>query len=121
MAALVSTPIAVAAATATTFDLLTPRAKVNVGVIFYTDADGAAADAVASGSGTRDIAVSVVVPNDDTAGVLTMPVVGASVSANPAWSLKTLDLGAPASRIVVACAVATTPEGATHYRIVVDY
>lgn len=121
MAAHVSDPIAVAAATATTFDLLSKRTKVNVGVVFYTNADGAAANAVAAGSGTRDITVSKVVPNDTTAGVLTMPVVGATVSANPAWSLKTLDLGTPASRIVVACAAASNPEGATHYRIIVDY
>jgi hypothetical protein len=122
MASLVSSPIAIADATATTFDLLVGAAKVNIGVIFYSHANGASANVVAAGSGTRDIAVSKAVPNDTTAGTVNMSVVGAaSVSANPAWSLKTFDLGVPTHRIVVACAAASNPNGATHYRIFVDY
>lgn len=118
--ALVSDPIAVAAATATTFDLPSARAKVCVGVIFYTAGTAAAGEEVAIGSGTRDIAVSKPVPTESDAGVVTMPIVGASVSANPAWNLKPLDLGTETMRISVACAAATTPGTATHYRIFVD-
>ena len=75
---------------------------------------------IAIGSGTRDIAVSRVVPSETTAGDVTMPVVGATVSANPAHNLKVFDLGSPCSRISVVCAAATSPETATHYRIFVD-
>jgi hypothetical protein len=115
-----SAPIAVAAATATVFDLTSPRSKVCVGVIFYTAGTAAAGEEVAIGSGTRDIAVSRVVPNETVAGTVIMPIVGASVSANPAHNMKVLDLGTETARISIACAVATDPGTPTHYRIFVD-
>lgn len=117
MRAQYSDPIAVADATATTFDLGPNATSVRIGVIFYDDAAAAAEDEVAAGSGNRDIAVSLVVPLEDY-GVNVMPIVGASVEDNPAHALKAFDLGGPTSRISVACAQATDPGGATHYRIV---
>jgi hypothetical protein len=115
----VSDPIAVAAATATTFDLVRPRALACISVVFYTTELAEAGDEVAIGSGTRDIAVSKWVSTED-AGAVLMPIVGASALAVPAWNLKPLELGTPTGRISVACAEATTPGTATHYRIFVD-
>jgi hypothetical protein len=118
---LVSPPIAKADATATVFALPRPRAKITVAVVFYTNASATAAQAVAAGSGTRDIVVSKVINVEGDAGPsITSPVVGASVSANPAWSSKVFDLGSETARVSIACAAAADPNGATHYRIFVD-
>ena len=114
-----SEPIAVADATAPTFDLTTPVSTVNVGVIFYTAATAASGEEVAIGSGTRDIAVSRPVPTETDAGAPVMPIAGASASGVAAWNLKPLDIGSPTARIVVECPVNTTPGTATHYRIFV--
>lgn len=116
MPVLVSAPIAKAAATATVFSLPAPVDKVSIAVVFYTTSAAVSGDEVAIGTGTRDIAVSRIEYGGADAGTLTMPITGASVSAQPARTFKTLDLGAPTAMISVACPVATDPT-CTHYRI----
>lgn len=113
-----SDPIAVASAAATVFDIGPNATTVRIAVIFYDDASATPGDVV-TGSGLRDIAVSAVVPLEGH-GVLTMPIVGASAEDVPEGTFKAFDLGGPTSRISVACAQATDPNTATHYRIIVD-
>lgn len=108
--------IAVAAATPTVFDLAVSRDKVGVMVVFYGAAGAALGDVVSGG--TRDIAVSAVEHVNDY-GQVVAPIADAAVTANPGGTLKVLDLGVPRGRISVACAAASTPGGATHYRIFV--
>jgi hypothetical protein len=106
--------IAVAAATATTFTFTSPRRFVAVAVVFY-DTNGAA---LAASTGTRDITVSA----NSAAGTdkLTMEIEGASASAQPERKYQPLDLGFECASISIACAAATNPGSATHYRIWVE-
>lgn len=113
-----SDPIAVAAATATVFDIGPNATSIRVAVVFYDDAEATPEDVI-TGSGLRDIAVSAVVPVEGY-GVLTLPIAGASAEDVPEGTLKAFELGGPTSRISIACAQATDPETATHYRIFVD-
>lgn len=112
--AMISGLIAVAAATPTVFNLPRRSRFVLVAVAFY-DTNGAI---LAASTGTRDIAVSAVSTSGTTA--LTMAVDGASVSAQPERAYQPLDLGAELHAISIACAAATSPASATHYRIWVE-
>lgn len=112
---LVSTPIAVADATATVFDLPVPCTAISVAVVFYSTAGALAGAEVASG--TRDIDVSRVEFAEGGVGALTLPIVGATVNAHPGSSWLAFALGTPTGRVSIACPAATTPGSATHYRI----
>ena len=112
---IVSAPIAVAAATPAGFDLQAPRSSIRVGVIFYTTAEAEPGDEVAAGTGTRDLAVARTV-----APGLTLPIVGATTSATPARTLAIVELGHRVMACTVTASGGADPDGATHYRIVID-
>lgn len=123
-----SSPILVAAATPVVFDLL-PRdgSRLQLGVVFYSTADGLFADVIAAGTGTRDLAVTQVLGQGDqlvafgfAGGSLDTPTAtGGNVTALPARTLATFDSGVAPGRITVASAEVVNPEGAVAYRIVV--
>jgi hypothetical protein len=112
--ALISEPIAVAAATATVFRFPVRAQFVLVAVAFY-DSNGAI---LAASTGTRDITISAVSTSGTTA--LVVPITGATVTAQPERAYKSIDLGASLHSISISCAAATDPVGATHYRIWVE-
>lgn len=111
----ISSLIAVADATATVFTFSSPRERVAVAIVFY-DTNGA----VLTGSGTRDIAISHVAAASGSDINLTGAITGATQSAQPERAWKAFNLGFPTSMISIACAAATTPGSATHYRIWVE-
>ena len=116
MPTVASPTIAVAAATAFV-PVLPPASKVAVAIVFYTNVAGLLAQAVAAGSGTRDIDISRVDHVEGGAGDLTMPITDATVDGQAARTWKTFDLGPRTPAISVVCGEVSTPGGATHYRI----
>ena len=123
-----SPPILVAAATPTDFLMQGQPRQFALGVVFFSTALAGPADAIAAGSGTRDLAISQIVELPDRSrielafagGTLDTPTVaGGAVTALPARALVTFDAGVNSGLVRVVSAGVVSPAGAVTYRIVV--
>lgn len=118
----ISPPIAVADATAFEVPLPEGQDHADIAIVFYSTAAAAEGDAIAAGSGSRDLTVKAqVFGKTAEQGVqqsLDMLFDEASLSAAAARTLHPFSFEASrAKRIRVSAAQNSDPTGATHYRI----
>lgn len=116
------------------FELDGNTTKVKVGVVFFSTKRGEPGDEIAAGSGSRDLTITHVLTVASSifadgnsslefsfaGGSTTVPnALGGSITAIPARTLVTFDVGVNVGKLRIASAAVETPVGSVSYRIMV--